>query len=222
MSITRRYRNANVPLLDLIQEGNLGLIRAIERFDYRMGFRLSTYATWWIKQAIMRALADQGRTIRVPVRVSDEARRALRVRRQLEQRLNREPSIDEIAREAGLTPARVQELFDLTPDALSLDSPVGEGERVYADMIEDRTSAAPESTSADAFRAAEIEEALSSLSPRMRYVVECRYGIGGHRPQSLEEVAGQLCITRERVRVLEAQALRRLRRSTPSLIHHLG
>ena len=222
MSISRRYRNANVPLLDLIQEGNLGLIRAIERFDYRMGFRLSTYATWWIKQAIMRALADQGRTIRVPVRVGDEARRALRVRRQLEQRLNREPSIDEIARESGFTPARVQELFDLTPDALSLDTPVGDGERVYADLIEDRESAAPESTSADTFRAAELEAALASLNPRMRYVVECRFGIGGHVPQTLEEVGAHLGITRERVRELEVRALRHLRRSTPSLIQHLG
>src|SRR5690348_8844087 len=124
MSITRNYTKAEVPLLDLIQEGNLGLIRAVERFDYRMGFRVSTYATWWIKQSITRALADQGRTIRLPVHVAEQVRRAFRARRQLAQRLNRDPSTAEIAAESGFTEARVQELFELMTDPLSLESPI--------------------------------------------------------------------------------------------------
>ena len=221
MSIARRYGNSSVPLLDLIQEGNVGLIRAIERFDYRMGYRLSTYATWWIKQAIMRALSDQGRTIRVPVHVGDQARLVHRIRLQLEQRLNRDPSIGEIARESGLTQERVQELFDLTPDAMSLDTPIGDGDQVYGDMIEDQSSATPESTTVAVSRAAEIETALASLNPRMRHVVEGRFGIGGNSPKTLEEIGAELRITRERVRELEVQALRRLRRSKPNLIQHL-
>ena len=221
MSITRRYANADVPMLDLIQEGNLGLIRAVERFDYRMGFRVSTYATWWIKQSITRALADQGRTIRVPVHVGEQARRAVRIRRQLQQELNRDPSIDEIAHASGFTPARVQELFELTPDAVSLDMPVGEGESVYADVIEDRGSAAPEAASSDISRAADLEQGLAKLDERLRQVVERRFGLAGHAPQTLEEVGADLNITRERVRQLEVQALRRLRVSTPDLIHYL-
>src|SRR6201993_692027 len=126
MAITRNYTRANVPLLDLIQEGNLGLIRAVERFDYKLGFRLSTYATWWIRQAITRALADQGRTIRLPVHVADQVRRVLRARRQLAQKLNRDPSLEEIAAEAGFTPARVGELLELMADPLSLESPIGD------------------------------------------------------------------------------------------------
>src|SRR6516165_2467863 len=124
MAITRNYTKANVPLLDLIQEGNLGLIRAVEKFDYRLGYKLSTYATWWIRQAITRALADQGRTIRLPVHVADQVRRVLRIRRQLTQKLNHEPTNEEIATEAGFTPTRVGELFELMTDPLSLESPI--------------------------------------------------------------------------------------------------
>src|SRR5689334_13688225 len=127
MAITRNYTRASVPLLDLIQEGNLGLIRAVEKFDYRLGFKLSTYATWWIRQSITRALADQGRTIRLPVHVAEQVRRAQRARRQLAQRLNRDPSVDEIAKESGFTPERVQELFELVTDPVSLETPVGDG-----------------------------------------------------------------------------------------------
>ena len=222
MSIARRYGNGSVPLLDLIQEGNLGLIRAIERFDYRRGYRLSTYATWWIKQAILRALSDQGRTIRVPAHVGDEARRVHRIRLQLEQRLNREPSIEEIARESGFTDERVQQLLDLMPDAMSLDVRIGESDNVYADLIEDRSSATPEATTVAIVRAAEIESALACLNPRMRHVVEGRFGIGGATPKTLEEIGAELSITRERARELEVQALRRLRRSRPGLIQLLG
>src|SRR5438046_340125 len=144
MSITRQYTRAGVPLLDLIQEGNLGLIRAVEKFDYRLGFKLSTYATWWIKQAVQRALADQGRTIRLPVHVAEQVRRAQRSRRQLAQKLNRDPSLDEIAVDAGFTPERATDLCPLVEDPVSLETPVGDGESSVADMIEDVTSESPD------------------------------------------------------------------------------
>jgi RNA polymerase primary sigma factor len=222
MSITRNYTRAGVPLLDLIQEGNLGLIRAVERFDYRMGFRLSTYATWWIKQSISRALADQGRTIRLPVHVGEEMRRAHRARRQLSQTLNRDPTVDEIAQESGLTPARVTELSDLTPDPLSLDTPIGDGESVYADVIEDRQSASPDAANADVSRAAELKHALAQLDPRMRKVVESRFGLGGRSPMTLDELGADLHVTRERVRQLEMRALRQLREAAPGLVDYLS
>ncbi|HZB85439.1 MAG TPA: sigma-70 family RNA polymerase sigma factor, partial [Gaiellaceae bacterium] len=136
MSITRNYVNSGVPLLDLIQEGNLGLIRAVEKFDYRMGYKLSTYATWWIRQAVTRAIADQGRTIRLPVHVVDQVRRVMRARRVLTQRLNRDPLPEEIAKESGFDLKRVNELFDLVEDPVSLETPVGEGDSMYGDMIE--------------------------------------------------------------------------------------
>src|SRR5690348_1542930 len=143
MSITRNYTRAGVPLLDLIQEGNLGLIRAVEKFDYRMGYKLSTYATWWIKQAVSRALADQGRTIRLPVHVAEQVRRLLRSRRQLAQKLNREPTLIELAAEAGFPLKRVNELLELVEDPVSLELPVGDGESIYADLIEDTKSDQP-------------------------------------------------------------------------------
>src|SRR4051795_9463848 len=144
MSITRNYTKAGVPLLDLIQEGNLGLIRAVEKFDYKLGYKLSTYATWWIRQAVTRALADQGRTIRLPVHVAEQVRRVQRARRVLAQKLNREPGIDEIAKESGFPEERVRELFDLVEDPVSLETPVGDGESMVADMIEDEKSESPD------------------------------------------------------------------------------
>src|SRR6266496_5418679 len=143
MSITRNYTKTGVPLLDLIQEGNLGLIRAVEKFDYKLGYKLSTYATWWIRQAITRALADQGRTIRLPVHVAEQVRRLLRSRRQLAQKLNREPTQPELAIEAGLDEKRVRELLDLVEDPVSLETPVGDGESMYADLIEDTKTERP-------------------------------------------------------------------------------
>src|SRR5438105_12046608 len=137
MSITRSYTRAGVPLLDLIREGNLGLIRAVEKFDYRLGYKLSTYATWWIKQAVSRALADQGRTIRLPTHVAERVRRLLRARRQLAQKLNREPSLAELARAVGESEERVTELLEYVDTPVSLDSPVGDGESLYGDLIED-------------------------------------------------------------------------------------
>jgi RNA polymerase primary sigma factor len=217
MSITRNYTKAGVPLLDLIQEGNLGLIRAVEKFDYKMGYKLSTYATWWIRQAVTRALADQGRTIRLPVHVAEQVRRLLRTRRQLAQKFNREPSLDELAREAALTPERVRDLLELVEDPVSLDTPVGDGESLYGDLIEDIHSAQPDERTAVRQRTSEIARALSHLNPRMRRVLALRFGLDGEPPQTLEEVGNGLGITRERVRQLEARALRELRIAAPDL-----
>jgi RNA polymerase primary sigma factor len=221
MSITRNYTKAGVPLLDLIQEGNLGLIRAVEKFDYKMGYKLSTYATWWIRQAVTRALADQGRTIRLPVHVAEQVRRAQRARRQLAQKLNRDPSAEEIAKESGFTPERVNELFDLIEDPVSLETPVGDGESMYADLIQDDRSAAPDEETAENARSVELAEALERLNPRMRHVLQRRFGLDGERPQTLEEVGTDLGITRERVRQLETRALRELRTVAPSLQFYL-
>src|SRR5919205_312406 len=219
MAITRNYTKANVPLLDLIQEGNLGLIRAVEKFDYRLGYKLSTYATWWIRQAITRALADQGRTIRLPVHVADQVRRLLRARRQLAQKLNREPTLAELARESQQSEERVRELLELVENPVSLETPVGDGESLYGDLIEDVHSLAPHEQSAEQARGRELAGALEQLNPRMRRVLSLRFGLDGEPPQTLEEVGLQLGITRERVRQLETRALRELRTANPGLEH---
>ncbi|HEY4237761.1 MAG TPA: sigma-70 family RNA polymerase sigma factor [Gaiellaceae bacterium] len=221
MAITRNYTRASVPLLDLIQEGNLGLIRAVEKFDYRLGFKLSTYATWWIRQAITRALADQGRTIRLPVHVADQVRRLLRSRRQLAQKLNREPTLAELARDTQQSEERVRELLELVETPVSLETPVGDGESLYGDLIEDRNSLAPHEQSAEQARGRELAGALDQLNPRMRRVLSLRFGLDGESPQTLEEVGGELGITRERVRQLETRALRELRQTAPGLEHYL-
>jgi RNA polymerase primary sigma factor len=217
MSITRNYVNSGVPLLDLIQEGNLGLIRAVEKFDYRMGFKLSTYATWWIRQAVTRAIADQGRTIRLPVHVVDQVRRVMRARRVLTQKLNRDPLAEEIAAEAGLEVKRVNELLDLVEDPVSLETPVGDGDSMYGDMIEDENSEQPDTVLAELLRGVELQAALGSLNERMRHVLELRFGLNGEHPKTLEEVGSELGVTRERVRQLESRALRELQAVAPDL-----
>jgi RNA polymerase primary sigma factor len=217
MSITRNYVNSGVPLLDLIQEGNLGLIRAVEKFDYRMGFKLSTYATWWIRQSVTRAIADQGRTIRLPVHVVDQVRRVMRARRILTQKLNRDPLPDEIAKESGFELKRVHELLDLVEDPVSLETPVGDGDSIYADMLEDVNSDQPDVVLADFLRSVELQGALDKLADRMRNVLELRFGLSGKPPQTLEEVGTELGVTRERVRQLESRALRELQLAAPDL-----
>jgi RNA polymerase primary sigma factor len=217
MSITRNYTKAGVPLLDLIQEGNLGLIRAVEKFDYKLGFKLSTYATWWIRQAISRALAEQGRTIRLPVHVADQVRRVSRARRTLGQKLNRDPSIDEIAAESGFTPKRVQELMEIVQDHVSLETPVGDGESNVGDLIEDQNSDQPETRTAETMRSSELALAIARLKPRQQLVLTERFGLDGGKPKTLEEVGTTLGITRERVRQLETRALRELRMVAPGL-----
>jgi RNA polymerase primary sigma factor len=217
MSITRNYTKAGVPLLDLIQEGNLGLIRAVEKFDYTMGYKLSTYATWWIRQAVTRALADQGRVIRLPVHVAEQVRRAQRSRRQLAQKLNRDPSVAEIAKESGFTEKRIEELFSLVDDPISLETPVGDGESNFGDMIEDHRSDDPSERTAVSLRSTELAAALARLNPRMRHVLAMRFGLEGQHPHTLEQVGAGLGITRERVRQLETRALRELRAVAPAL-----
>jgi len=217
MSITRNYVNSGVPLLDLIQEGNLGLIRAVEKFDYKMGYKLSTYATWWIRQAVTRAIADQGRTIRLPVHVVDQVRRVMRARRILTQKLNRDPLPDEIAKESGFEVKRVRELLELVEDPVSLETPVGDGDSMYGDMIEDVNSEKPDESLAEMLRGAELQTALSQLSERMRHVLELRFGLTGTAPKTLEEVGAELGVTRERVRQLESRALRELQAAAPDL-----
>ena len=222
MSITRNYTKSGVPLLDLIQEGNLGLIRAVEKFDYKMGFKLSTYATWWIRQAITRALADQGRIIRLPVHVADQVRRLMRTRRQLAQKLNREPTVEELAKAAELPEAKVKDLLELVEDPVSLETPVGDGESNYGDLIEDTKTDRPDLTTAETMRHSELATALATLNPRMRKVLTLRFGLDGQKPQTLEEVGSGLGITRERVRQLESRALRELRTVAPALELYLN
>jgi RNA polymerase primary sigma factor len=217
MSITRNYTRAGVPLLDLIQEGNLGLIRAVEKFDYTLGYKLSTYATWWIRQAISRALAEQGRTIRLPVHVADQVRRVTRARRTLGQKFNRDPSIAEIALEADLTPEKVESLLELVQDHVSLDTPVGDGESVMSDLIEDVNALAPEAETSEKLRSSELAVAMLRLNPRQQRVLTERFGLDGGKPKTLEEVGAILGVTRERVRQLETRALRELRSVAPAL-----
>jgi RNA polymerase primary sigma factor len=217
MSITRHYTRAGVPLLDLIQEGNLGLIRAVEKFDYSLGFKLSTYATWWIRQSISRALAEQGRTIRLPVHVADQVRRVTGARRTLGQKLSRDPTIEEIAVEANFTPKRVEQLLEIVQDYVSLEAPVGDGESMMGDLIEDVNAIPPETQTADKLRSSELFEALRSLQPRQQRVLVERFGLEGGRPKTLEEVGVILGVTRERVRQLETRALRELRSVAPGL-----
>jgi RNA polymerase primary sigma factor len=217
MSIARHYMNSGVPLLDLIQEGNLGLIRAVEKFDYRKGFKLSTYATWWIRQSITRAIADQGRTIRLPIHVVDQVRRMTRARRALAQQLARDPTPEEIAAKAELTPERIHELLELVEDPVSLETPVGDGDSVYGDLIEDSRTQLPEAVTTENLRSEEITAALGKLNERMRRVLELRYGLNGEKPRSLEDVGSVLGVTRERVRQLEASAFRELQAEAPAL-----
>ncbi len=221
MSITRNYTKAGVPLLDLIQEGNLGLIRAVEKFDWRMGYKLSTYATWWIRQAVTRALADQGRTIRLPVHVAEQVRRVMRARRVLSQKLNREPILGELAKESGFTEAKVRSLLELIEDPISLGTHIGDGESSYGDLIEDGNADLPEEATAETMRSSELANALARLNPRMQLVISRRFGLDGQTPQTLEQVGSELGITRERVRQLESRALREIRGQAPELYLYL-
>ena len=221
MSITRHYTRAGVPRLDLIQEGNLGLIRADEKFDYRMGYRLSTYATWWIRQSITRALADQGRTIRLPAHVGDQVRRMARSRRLLVQKLNRDPTVAELAEESGFPVERIDQLVNLVEDPVSLEAPVGDGDSFYGDMIEDTASDRPDERTVVQLRSTELTDALDQLDPRLRDVLELRFGLVGGDPRTLDQVGERLGITSERVRQLQSRALRELRLFAPGLEHYI-
>ena len=210
VSIARRYSGRGLSFLDLIQEGNVGLMKAVERYDWRLGHRFSTYATWWIRQAVTRALADQGRTIRVPAQVVDTINRMARVERQLTQKHNRLPTHEELAEEMGIKAAKVEELKRVSQEPVSLASPVGEDATELGEMIEDERQRGLGSDMAARQRDAHISDLISQLPYRERLILELRYGLGGEQPHTLEEVGRRFGVTRERVRQIETRTLRRL------------
>jgi RNA polymerase primary sigma factor len=212
ISVAKKYMGRGVPFLDLIQEGNIGLIRAAKKFDYRRGHKFSTYATWWIRQAVTRAIADQGRTIRVPVHMGDQINKLLRVSHQLTQRLGRDPSIDELAGALEVTPKKVENMIQVARRPLSLETPTDEEEdSVLGDFIQDEESPAPADTVTLNLLREHLQEVLNMLPPREVRILQLRYGLLDGQSYTLEEVGRKMGVTRERVRQIEAQALSRLR-----------
>ncbi len=223
MSIARPYSAASgVPLLDLIQEGNVGLMRAVEKFDHTKGFKLSTYATWWIKQAISRAIADQGRTIRLPVHVVDNLKRVRKAERRLRQELGRPATPEELSTATGLGLKKVTALLDIVDDPISLDVSVGDGDSDIADLVEDQNATQPDAAITEGDVSFDLQQALDQLHDQERRVVELRFGLDGNGTRTLDQVSSTLGCTRERVRQVEGRALSALAKANPELREYLA
>jgi RNA polymerase sigma factor (sigma-70 family) len=220
VSIAKRYMGQGLPFPDLIQEGNVGLMRAVDKYDYKRGNRFSTYATWWIRQAITRALAQKTRTIRIPLHMTERIRQMYRTAQNLEQKLGRRPTPEEIAFEMDLQPENIRSMMDASQHAIALERPVGDdGDSEFGDFIEDQDTPSPVESATQHLLQETIEEVLSELTPRQSHILRLRFGLGGGEPHTLEEIANKFGLSRERIRQLEKEALRRLRH--PRLAHNL-